>query len=668
LAGGLPLVARPSANFLGTDVSSIAAGVVGFYPWIAVAEAARVAGVATAILLGLGWYAAACERLVQARHRATRMLIFPVAPLAALACWGVGAAIQYPAIFEGGLPKVAVRALFTMAFTTSPTAWFAAAWGFALIPGLVRAWPRRGGGHVALALRLEGTLVVLLAAGIGVTSLKEPRAKGVGRQAPNVLLIGIDSLRVDRLAREDVTPSLAALANDARTVAFRDHWVGVPRTFPSWIEILTGRPAPRTGVRHMFPGYGARSEEFAGLGTVLASAGYQNAVFSDFAGDIFPRFAAGMGEVRAPKLDLRTMIRLSVDQLFPAFLPFMTTGVTRRFFPALAESPAFADPGHLTSDVIEWIERRGDRPWFATVFYSTAHFPYAAPYPHYKSFADRRYGGEFRFQKNPDLSGTAAAEADVAQVRALYDGAVQSVDEEVGRLLAAIRTQGLDERTIVVVTADHGEDLFEAGVGQGHGEHLRGENVLRVPFLLRLPTRPAVRSVDFTTRSIDVASTVAAATGISTTVGDGVDLLPWTAKGAPPRPRLAAYAETGIWFSRSGSGFFQSNRLDYPGIAGLLAFDQGFDGEIVLDGRYESMIVTAKHRMLLSEGRKVIYMPTPQGVRWELYDQRSDPANRVDLAASQPEEIKRLGEELLATIARLEAPSRRVLDGYVVPQ
>jgi arylsulfatase A-like enzyme len=557
------------------------------------------------------------------------------------------------------MPEALQRLVFRAAFHARPAWFFAVAALLALGPALLRLLGRPSRIRRAAAHPLVVPAAVLL----GVIAADAPPPARAQASRPNVLVIGVDSLRLDRLARPDVTPALGALLQDPGTVLFKNHWVGVPRTFPSWIEMLTGRYSAKTGIRDMFPGFGEREKPFSGLATALRDAGYDTAVVSDFAGDIFPRFEAGFAAVEAPKLTLKTMIRLSVDEGLAGFLPLMLTAPLRPLFPALKESPAFADAAHLES-LAEARLTVGERPWLTTVFFSTAHFPYAAPHPYYARFADPGYAGPFRFEKNPEAGGDRGmGAADVAQVRALYDGAVRAVDDQLGRLFQTLKDRGLWDSTLIVVTADHGEDLYENGMLQGHGEHLRGENVLKVPLILKLPAgkTPAARTVERTTRSIDLAATLLAAVGLPESVGDGQDLL------RPGAPELPAYAETGIWFARTGDGFFQKKRLDYPGIAGLLSFDQGYTGEIVLNPVYEQVVTTAKHRMLLDDGWKLIYMPTPHGIDYELYDQRHDPANLHDLARAEPARTARLEAKLLAFVAAAEAPASRLVDGFVVP-
>ncbi len=680
LLAGAPFAFLAGAEFLGRDVSSLAAGVIGFYPWIAVAEAAKLLGLAWALVFLILTLTRKAQRDVAGHHWWARWLL-GATPLLAYAAWVSASVLHYPALFEQALPVSLKGPVFRAAFRVSPqTLYRIATLLFAVAPLAVlvrRLLPR--GGAMAVVPRYRRLLagLGLVAASstlVAVTWKARPKTKARATAAahkPHVLLIGIDSLRLDRLGDVRLTPNLTALMNDPKTASFQDHFVGVPRTFPSWIEMIQGKPAAKTGIRHMFPGFGEREGTKFGLVTAFRDDGYRTVAVSDFAGDIFPRFDGGFQAVDAPKLTLRTMIKMTVDRSFPLLTPLVASELGQTLFPALRESPAYADPA--------WLARRaltelgdGATPTFLTLFFSTAHFPYAAPYPHYKDFAARGYDGDYRFEKNPE-SGLRTGDgraADVAQVRALYDGAVSAVDAELGRIVRELKRRDLWDDTILVVTADHGEDLYEDGVLQGHGEHLRGSNVLRVPFLIRVPAGgPGMKNkITFTTRSIDVAATVAAAAGLSAKgVGDGTDLMPWVRGEKAEDPGLLAYSETELWFERTGDGFFQRQRLDYPGISGMLAFDQGYSGEIVLNPVYENVVVTAKHRMVADARYKLIYMPTPNGVEYELYDRKADPQDKTNLAASEPAALGAMQGRLFAWIEANEL-KRKLVSGFVVPR
>src|SRR5437773_236829 len=74
---------------------------------------------------------------------------------------------------------------------------------------------------------------------------------------------------------------------------------------------------------------------------------------------------------------------------------------------------------------------------------------------------------------------------DIAHLRALYDGDINYTDDRIGRLLDALKSLGIDRRTAVVVTADHGEGFFEHG-RMRHGNSFYDE-LMRVPLIMRLP-------------------------------------------------------------------------------------------------------------------------------------------------------------------------------------
>jgi len=90
----------------------------------------------------------------------------------------------------------------------------------------------------------------------------------------------------------------------------------------------------------------------------------------------------------------------------------------------------------------------------------------------------------------------------------LYDAEIRFTDESIGRLLSFLDRQGLGERTLVVVTADHGESLGEHGYFFEHGD-LGTEPEVHVPLVFSQPGRiPAGLRVPWTVRSLDVAPTV----------------------------------------------------------------------------------------------------------------------------------------------------------------
>jgi arylsulfatase A-like enzyme len=133
----------------------------------------------------------------------------------------------------------------------------------------------------------------------------------------------------------------------------------------------------------------------------------------------------------------------------------------------------------------------------------------------------------FPRQKEP-FPGT---EADRAHLLHLYDAALRHVDAQIGAILDDLRALGLLERTVIVVTSDHGEEWFERGRLQ-HGKTLYGEQ-LRIPWILRVPGRAPDR-LSTPAMQVDVLPTLLGALGIAPDPRvQGVDLLAGESRARP---------------------------------------------------------------------------------------------------------------------------------------
>jgi arylsulfatase A-like enzyme len=116
-------------------------------------------------------------------------------------------------------------------------------------------------------------------------------------------------------------------------------------------------------------------------------------------------------------------------------------------------------------------------------------------------------------------------------------------------LFDELKRLGLWDKTIVVVTADHGEEFFEHG-GVGHQRSLYDE-VVRIPLVMRWPKGPRNRIVDGQVRIVDVFPTLVHLTGIAESrtqreLGMSCDVEPFTRKGASP-PLLPAFSELHVF-------------------------------------------------------------------------------------------------------------------------
>ncbi len=497
-------------------------------------------------------------------------------------------------------------------------------------------------------------------------------AKASDGKPLNVLVLAADSLRADRLDPR-VAPNLTKLA--AHGTSFDRAYVSMPRTFPSWVTILTGRHGHHHGIRSMFPTWDERAKDFDALPGRFAQAGYATAVVSDYAGDIFGRIDLGFGRVDTPSFDFRQMIRQKILERETPLLPVLHSHLGRRLFPVMRELNDAADPMLLADDVEATLQSVKNGPFFVTVFFSTAHFPYAAPAPYYAKYTNPSYRGRFKYHKPMGLGRAAEVPPDaddIRQIQALYDGTVTAVDDAIGRVLRTLERLDLAERTIVVVTADHGETIFDHGRGQGHGDHLFGDEGTHVPFVIFDPRHHARekktsegRRERGLVRDVDLAPTLYELAGVPPPSDlDGRSLAP-AMRGEPLEPRFA-YSETELWFTEEIPGLPSDLRIPYPGVMGLTELDSRHNTEIVLRKEMQPVTLMARHRMIRDERWKLVYVPTRVGVRYFLFDTETDPAELYDVAAAHPAEVTRLRAELWSWM--LKDPAMEQRDGYLVPR
>lgn len=274
---------------------------------------------------------------------------------------------------------------------------------------------------------------------------------------PNVLLVVVDTLRADHLATYGYgrpVPGIDALARDGVTVdGLRacTSW-----TMPSMATLFTGL-APREHRVMRMRGLGSNLLETRTLAAEFQTAGYAT------------------GCVMANFLLLK-------GRGFDVGYDVYDDAPARRQDPHRGSTAAeVADRG------LAWLkEVDAEQPWFLTLHFFDPHTSYE---DHLEfSFTDPNYEGWVRgglpdaVYKANQATTTAA---DRAQLRALYDEEVHAVGTALERVLAALEERGEAGDTLVVFTADHGEELAERGY-IGHTRTLHFEQV-NLPLIVRFP-------------------------------------------------------------------------------------------------------------------------------------------------------------------------------------
>jgi arylsulfatase A-like enzyme len=162
----------------------------------------------------------------------------------------------------------------------------------------------------------------------------------------------------------------------------------------------------------------------------------------------------------------------------------------------------------LNSSFLRWASGVKGRPFFAFLNYYDAHAPYLPSEPFSMKFA----AAEAR--RNPWLyTEWKWSPQDIQAELNAYEGAIAELDHQLGLLFDELQKRGVFENTLIILTADHGEEFGEHGV-MGHGSSLYLQS-LHVPLLITFPTRiPQGQAVPDPVSLADIPATVADLLGI----------------------------------------------------------------------------------------------------------------------------------------------------------
>jgi arylsulfatase A-like enzyme len=340
-----------------------------------------------------------------------------------------------------------------------------------------------------------------------------------------------------------------------------------------------------------------------------------------------------------------------------------------RVFPQLKSFAQFVTPEVVTKRVeqrLASVASKG-KPFFWHVFYSCNHLPYRSAEPYVSMFADPTYRGPNRngvdFDIDEFIGGTdleskwkALPPAEIHQIRALYDGCTRQLDDCVAKILSALARHQLEDNTIVIITSDHGDDLYENGVTLGHGLTFNGANhANRVPMIVHLPGATP-RVISEAVRLVDVAPTIADLVGIPHAPDwEGQSFASWL-RGEETPVNRPFYGETGFPFIQFSVPGVTRPRL--PPMDEMTFIDKTFNYQFVLKSEYREALVNAKQRCLRTANWKLVCTPTADGGRhFGLFDNRKDPDGEHNIAESRPEVLAPMRQALERWMdERIETP------------
>ncbi|MFN2371009.1 MAG: sulfatase [Candidatus Krumholzibacteriia bacterium] len=423
---------------------------------------------------------------------------------------------------------------------------------------------------------------------------------------PNLLLVGVDTLRADHTGFGGcplpTTPHLDRLA--ARGTVFSDVTAPAPWTLPSFAGALSGLmpglhgaylPGPERNMDTQPPQRlqdGTRT-----LAAHLAARGYRTAAFysNQF-------FAFGLAETFAEHRYLN----------LPA--------------------------GDLAEAALDWIRRHGDRPFFCFVLFNDPHEPTTPPATDLAPFLPdlRRAGADVspaalaglaRWGEPPTphlgrvpLPLDPVAAAALALKKAIYAATVRQVDRAIGSMQDKLEAWRLADRTVVSVFSDHGEEFLDHAaeghrwghdprglVGIGHG-HSHFQELLHVPWATWGPGVPRGRRVTAPVSLLDLAPTLA----------DWVQAGPLTPGQGRPLPAGA--------LARSLVGRSRADGADQDaGTTPLLAEAIAYGPDLVMVRRGRWKLIARR-----------------DGEPLALYDLGADPGEHHDCRDERPQELAQL--------------------------
>ena len=315
-------------------------------------------------------------------------------------------------------------------------------------------------------LQFETTSEIIDEAEITLVYWSTPRITEAtaSAKAPNLLFITIDCLRADHVGAygypHPTTPNLDALS--AKGLRFANAYANAPMTLPSIPQIFTSQ---------LFP---SRDEPL--LTAPFSNAGIPSAAFVNNAW--IPLWLSQGAHAEPPG---------TFDQIISGSL----------------------DARAITDRALAWLGDNDQNRFALYLHFLDAHTPYRPPARWREIFVDPKYRGPVGDTFHDD-KGAAAGKynaKDQKKIIALYDAGIRYVDAQIQRILEKLKSDHAFDNTLIVISADHGEELWDHG-SFFHGQSLY-EELLHIPLIVKLPDSvDAGRVVERTVQGIDLAPSI----------------------------------------------------------------------------------------------------------------------------------------------------------------
>ncbi|MHC4080382.1 MAG: sulfatase [Planctomycetota bacterium] len=341
-------------------------------------------------------------------------------------------------------------------------------------------------------------IIVIVAALAALVSLMPGRGAAAvrGSEIRRVVVIHLDTTRADDLGCYGGiprTPNIDAVA--ARGMRYTNSIAPVPKTSPSIASFMTGRLANRHGVYDVG---GLLQDKFMTLPELLKQHGFVTGGF--------------VSNLVVDKLKTDKTKSAGFDQGFDVYkgiraLPDVPEGAEENAVPRTVCAP-------LIDEALAFVEEHRDEPFFLWMLHLDPHAPYAPPAPYDTMYLDHPQLTARSVTLDPAVihhQAYVSGRLDSHEYIARHLGEVTLVDAWLGRLFA--RLDELPGRTLLVITADHGESLGDVNYWFGPGSNSRHPCV-NVPLIIACDGVVPVGVSDTLVANIDLAPTILHLLGI----------------------------------------------------------------------------------------------------------------------------------------------------------
>lgn len=389
-------------------------------------------------------------------------------------------------------------------------------------------------------------LCVLVVVNVGAIS-------AMAAERPNILFIGVDDLRPELNcygADHMVTPNIDQLAADG--VRFDRAYCQQAVCLPSRISLFTGMRPDSTGVHDLQTRFRDTIPDAVTLTQHLRKSGYHTIAMGKVYHDEQPKewddWVDMENASKVTEYHLDDIVADIQSRVAAAKSKGMKGKAARQYTKGPAVEAAdrpdteFHDAA-MTQIAIEKLKSVGEKPFFMTVGYRKPHLPFVAPKSYWDLYDREQINlpknyfppegapqlamstwGEMRAYSDIPAKGPVADEKAKELIHGYY-ACVSFVDAQIGLLLDALETEGLDQNTLVVLWSDHGWKLGEHAMWC---KHTNFEIDARVPLIVRLPgDAQANRTTDAMVELVDLYPTICQFAGV--TIPDqceGKSLLP----------------------------------------------------------------------------------------------------------------------------------------------